>query len=191
MRDEAGRPVARSGDAVVERRVVRQDVGDSAYVVERQAATHGAVATPAVAERRVVSHRRIDPAAGLTVIAGVALGVIGAVAMARAGLSGPLDQPVVNVAGVTHTAILGMIELGMGLVLLWAGLSRDRDAILFTTILFGAAALVAAIEPQVGGGALAIERPWAVVLVVGFAFLALVAALAPSIWRSTDRVERL
>lgn len=119
------------------------------------------------------------------------LGVIGAVAMARAGLSGPLDQPVVQVAGVTHTAILGIIALAMGVVLVWAGLSRERGAILFTTILFGAAALVAAIEPGVGGGALAIERSWAVVLVIGFAILALVAASAPTIWRSSDRVERL
>ncbi len=157
----------------------------NSYVVEDR------VATPAVAERRVVAHRRFDPAATLTVMAGVALAVIGAVAMARAGLAAPLDEPVVQVAGVSHTAILGMIELGMGLVLVWAGLSRDRGAILFTTILFGAAALVAAIEPSVGGNALAIERSWAVVLVIGFGVLALIAAVAPTIWRTSDRVERV
>jgi hypothetical protein len=146
---------------------------------------------PVVEERRVISHRRFDPAATLMVIAGVVLAVVGAVAMARAGLSGPLDEPVVTVAGVTHTAILGIIELGMGLVLIWAGLSRDRGAMLFCAILFGAASLVAAIEPSVGGGALAIERGWAVILVIGFAVLALVAAAAPTIRRTTDRVERV
>jgi hypothetical protein len=139
----------------------------------------------------VVTRRRFDPAAVLAVIGAIALGVVGAVAIARAGLSGPLDQPVVEVAGVTHTAILGLVELGAGVVLLLAGLSRDRGAILFTSILFGAAALVAAIEPSVGGDALAIERSWAIVLVIGFGLIALVAAAAPTVWRATDRVERV
>lgn len=56
--------------------------------------------------------------------------------------------------------------------------------LLFTSILFGAASLVAAIEPTVGGGALAIERSWAVVLIVAFAAIALAAAFAPTVWRS-------
>ena len=43
----------------------------------------------------------------------------------------------------------------------------------------------------IGGDALAIERSWAVVLVVGFAVMALAAAMAPSMLRSTDRVERI
>jgi hypothetical protein len=174
------------GGQYIEHEVVRREAapGD-ARIVE-----HPVVGTVA-AERRVVSRRRFDPAAVLAVIAAIALGVVGAVAIARAGLSSPLDEPVVHVAGTTHTAILGIIELGAGLVLLWAGLSRDRGAILFTSILFGAAALVAAIEPSVGGDALAIERSWAVVLVIGFGLIALVAAVAPTVWRATDRVDRL
>ena len=62
---------------------------------------------------------------------------------------------------------------------------------LFASIAFGVAALVAAIEPGIGGDALAIERGWAVVLVVGFGVLALTAAVAPSMLRSTDRIERI
>jgi hypothetical protein len=58
-------------------------------------------------------------------------------------------------------------------------------------VAFGVAALVAAIEPGVGGDALAIERSWAIVLVAVFAVLALTAALAPSVLRSTDRIERV
>lgn len=144
-----------------------------------------------LAEEHVVSRRRFDPAAVLAVLVGLALGVIGAVAIARAGLEGPLDDPVVDVAGAAHTAILGLIEIGAGLLMIWAGLSRDRSAIIFLSVLFGAAALVAAIEPTVGGDALALERGWAVVLVVAFAVTALVAAVTPTIWRSTDRVERI
>jgi hypothetical protein len=174
------------GGPYVQREVVQRDaVTGDAQIVEHQ------VVGTVTAERRVVTRRRFDPAALLAVIASIALGVVGAVAIARAGLSSPLDEPVVEVAGTTHTAILGLVELGAALVLLWAGLSRDRGAILFTSILFGAAALVAAIEPSVGGDALAIERSWAVVLVIGFGLIALVAAVAPTVWRATDRIERL
>jgi hypothetical protein len=50
---------------------------------------------------------------------------------------------------------------------------------------------VAAIEPSVGGDALAIERSWAVFLTVAFAVTALVAALALSSLRQTERVEAI
>jgi hypothetical protein len=149
------------------------------------------VVAPAVGERRVVTRRSFSPAGVLAVLAAIGLAVIGAVALARAGLDGPLDEPVVQVAGTSHTALLGLIELGAALVLLLTGLSRDRGAILFASIVFGTAALVAAIEPSVGGDALAIERSWAIALVVLFGVIALVAALAPSVWRATERVDTL
>ena len=148
------------------------------------------VAVTPAASQRVVTTRRIDPASVLAVVVAVALGVVGAVAVARAGLEGPMDDPIVEVAGFTHTAILGFVEIGMAVVLVWAGLSRDRGALLFVSILFGAASLVAAIEPSVGGDALAIEQAWAVLLVFVFALIALTAALSPTLWRST-RVERI
>ena len=62
---------------------------------------------------------------------------------------------------------------------------------LSVTILFGAASLVAAIEPDLGGGVMALEKSWAVLLVVAFGVLALVAGVAPTVWRSSERVERL
>lgn len=155
------------------------------HVVQEQ------VVVPVSRSRRVVSASTFSPAAVLATIVAIALGVVGAVAVARAGLDGPLDDPVVEVAGLSHTALLGLIELGMGVVLLLAGLSRDRGAILFVSILFGAASLVAAIEPSVGGDALAIERSWAVTLAIAFAVVALVAAVMPSVWRSTERVDAI
>ena len=62
---------------------------------------------------------------------------------------------------------------------------------LFTSILFGGAGLVAAIEPSVGGDALAIESSWAVLFVVVFGVIALVAAFVPARWRTTQHVERV
>jgi hypothetical protein len=144
----------------------------------------------AAARTRTVAVRRYDPASALAVVVAIALGVIGAVALARAGVDGPLDDPVVEVAGFSHTALLGLIELGMAVILLTVGLSRDRGAVLFTSILFGAAALVAAIEPTVGGDALAVETSWAVVLVIAFGAIALAAAVLPAMWRTAERVER-
>jgi hypothetical protein len=142
------------------------------------------------ASTRTVASRRYDPASALAVVVAIALGVVGAVAVARAGLDGPLDEPVVEVAGFAHTALLGLIELGVAVILLAVGLSRDRGALLFTSILFGAAALVAAIEPSVGGDALAIETSWAVLLVIVFGVVAVAAAVVPAMWRTTERVQR-
>ena len=184
MRHRVVRTPPPEGVAYVDDRAVA-DPARPTYVVEQQ------LVAPGVAERRVVSHRRFDPAAVLMVVGGIALTVVGAVAAARAGFDGPMDEPVVQVAGVSHTALLGIIEVGMGLLTILAGLSRDRGTMLFTSIAFGVVALVAAIEPGIGGDALAIDRGWAVVLVVGFGVMALVAAVAPSVLRSTDRVERI
>ena len=141
-----------------------------------------------VSRTRTVATRRIDLAAALAVIAGIVLGIVGAVAIARAGLDGPLREPVVDVAGFSHTALLGIIEVAMAVILVAVGLSRDRGALLFTSILFGAAAVVAAIEPTVGGGALAIEKAWAVILAVVFGAIAVAAALLPPVRRTTERV---
>ena len=180
-----------SVDPYPEHRVVREDPTRPVVPAQPVVREHVVVeqSAPVTSSRRVVGARSFDPAAVLAVLLAIALGVVGAVAVARAGLEGPFDEPVVQVAGVSHTAVLGLIEIGMALVLLWAGISRDRGAILFVTILFGAASLVAAIEPSVGGDSLSIERSWVIVLVIAFGLVALVAALAPTVWRRTERVE--
>ena len=196
--DERGVPVIREQTPVAEHVVAADEptavVAQPAPVVqERVVVQQIPVVQPhrPMARARTVVTRRFDPASALAVIAAIALGVVGAVAVARAGLDGPLDDPIVEVAGFSHTAILGLIEVGMAVVLLAVGLSRDRGALLFTSILFGAAALVAAIEPSVGGDALAIESSWAVVLVIVFAAIALAAAVMPAIWRTTETVEQV
>jgi hypothetical protein len=188
---ESGVPVIREQTPVTERVVVAAE--PAPVVREHVVVQQIPVVQPPrdVARARTLATRRYDPASALAVVAAVALGVIGAVAVARAGLDGPLDDPIVDVAGFSHTALLGLIEVAMAVILLAVGLSRDRGALLFTSILFGAAALVAAIEPSVGGDALAIESSWAVVLVIVFGAIALVAAVMPAVWRTTERVERI
>ena len=124
-----------------------------------------------------------------TIIAGLAaigLLVLGGVTVARAGLDSSLDKPVVTVAGFTATGLLGLIEIGFGVVFLIAALARHRQAILFVGILGGVGALIAVFQSSLGHGSLAIERGFAVwaAIVMG---VIVVSALLPTIRRSSTR----
>ncbi len=54
------------------------------------------------------------------------------------------------------------------------------------SILVAVAALIAAIEPI---EALAVERSFAVLIVIAAALIAALAALVPTMWRTTEHVE--
>lgn len=127
----------------------------------------------------------VDPAAIIAGIIGIALLVLGGITAARAGLDGALDEPIVTVAGYTATALLGLIELGLGLFLVIAALSRTQGTILFIGIAGLVAALVAVFQPTVGGGSLAIERGLALWFTVAMAIV-VVSALLPTIRRRSS-----
>ena len=80
---------------------------------------------------RTDSSRSFAPDAVVAAIAGVALLVVGSIAMTRAGFKGPLDVPVLKVLGFTHTAILGIVEAVIGACLLIAGAARSKGATMF------------------------------------------------------------
>jgi len=61
---------------------------------------------------------RFSPAAMAAGIVAVLLLVLGLIAVARGGLSGPITEPAVDVAGFSPTPLLGLIEAGTGLALL-------------------------------------------------------------------------
>ncbi len=132
----------------------------------------------------------VDPSAIIAGIVGVALLVLGGITAARAGFDGPFDEPVVTVAGYTATALLGVIELGFGLFLVLAAVSRSQGAILFVGIIGLVASLVAVFEPSDRDGALALERGLAVWFAVAMAVV-VISALIPSIRRrsSVRRVD--
>ena len=52
---------------------------------------------------------------------GVGFVAVGLLAMVRAGIDGSFATPVVEVLGVTHTAWLGLAEVGLGVLLILAG----------------------------------------------------------------------
>ena len=156
-------------------------VGEVAFVEPLQ---------PALASETVRTSRTsgFTPAALVAGIVAIGLLLIGGITAARAGIDGSLDEPVVEVAGYTATALLGLIELVVGIALLSAALSRAQSAILFLGMAGGVMALVAVFQPSVGEGSLAIERGVAVVAALVMAAVVL-AALLPTIWRRSV-VER-
>ncbi len=152
------------------------DVPARAVVVDQAAVGSETVLTSHTAS--------FEPASIVASVAAIALLLLGGITAARAGLDGSLDEPVVTVARYTATAWLGLIEIGFGLVLLTAALTRSHSAILFLGIAGGVAALVAVFQPSVGGDVLAIEREFAVVAAIVMGAI-VAAALLPTARRSS------
>jgi hypothetical protein len=138
----------------------------------------------------VVSTRRVSLPAILAGILGVGMIVWGVLVLARAGLDGAFQDPVVIVAGLNANALSGSIVAGLGLLLLIAALTADRAAILFGAIVTGIAALVGVFEPDVGHGALDIERELPVIVAIGAVVVILAVALVPNMQRRVHHIDR-
>ncbi|MBI5088655.1 MAG: hypothetical protein HZB15_07295 [Actinobacteria bacterium] len=177
------------------REVVARPVRPAAYAAPAgQVVTAPTAVVTEVPPHEVVAVRTsmsVSPAAVVAGIAAVALMLFGAINLARAGLDSPLRDPVVEVAGFEGTAVLGMIALGAGILLLGSAFSRDRGAIMFVSIIIGVAATTVAIEPNVGGGTISTEAAFGVAVAIMAAVVAVVSALAPTMRRTSDRIERI
>jgi hypothetical protein len=136
--------------------------------------------------RDTVRERHWDVAPGqiVSAIVGVGFVAMGVVAVARAGLDTPLSEPVVNVLGYTHTAWLGLIEIGVGLLLMLAGLNSFARAasVVLGTMLVVAGVLIQAI-PEDLPRELALDEDMGMPLVVVGAIVALAAMILPA-WRT-------
>lgn len=130
---------------------------------------------------------RWDLPALLAAATGVALIVIGVLALVRSGIDGTWYQPVVEVAGISHTPLLGAIEIGVGVLLVLAAMAGVRVLAALVALAAGVAAVVVAIEPGAVERELAIETEWAVALAVG---LLAVGLLILSLGRAGERRER-
>lgn len=163
-------------EAVVAERVVAQPV-----VVERAAASQ---------YETVSTSRHVSGAAIVAGIVGVALLIMGLIACLRGGFSSPLNDPVVSVLGFTHTAVLGIVEVGAGLLLLLAAVSGSRGYQIFSGTMLGVFGVVAAAEPAKLQEQLAIEKSFAVILAVAGLVVVLAAALLPNYARYVERSAR-
>lgn len=147
-------------------------------------------------ERRLDREEAVDTRAGrwdigsvLAAAAGVALVVIGTLALARTGIDRSWYQPVDQVLGMDHTALLGAVEVGVGVVLVLAGLAGARMLAALVALAVGTTATVVAIEPDVVDRELAIEQDWATVLAIaGFALAAVLIVSRER--RHERRIER-
>jgi hypothetical protein len=74
------------------------------------------------ATRAVKTRRRFTWGQVLILLAGVASLVFGIGSIALAGLAGSITEPIVDVLGFSHTPLLGVIEVGAGVVLILAAL---------------------------------------------------------------------
>ncbi len=149
------------------------------------------VAAPVVPVVTATSIRRFAPDAVIAALVGLVLTVIGLIAITRAGIDDPIEQPVVEVLGFTHTTWLGAIEVAIGLGLLLSGAARSRGgAILFGSIL-GVGAFVGAVQQDSFDESLALESSFAWLLVIAGAVVVLAALLVPRTISRTERVTTL
>jgi len=136
--------------------------------------------------RRTVDRRVISPAQIVAGIIGLALVVIGGVALARVGL-GSLTGDTTTVLGIGHTPLLGLIDVVAGLFFLGAAASSGvRGTLIGLSLVAIAFGAIVAIEPNAFDSALGGGRELGLLyLIVGV--VGLLAALA---FRTTviDRV---
>jgi hypothetical protein len=150
------------------------------------------VTRPAVAEQRVATTgRSYAPDSFIVGLIGLALLVIGLIAMVRAGFDGPMDDPVVKVLGVTHTATLGILEAAIGLLLLICAAARSRGGAMFFGLVLGVGGIVGAVQTDSFRRSLALQSGWAWVCVAAAAVVVLVSLLMPRVATRNTRVEAI
>jgi hypothetical protein len=153
----------------------REVLGGGAPGVAGPGGGGGGWEAPPTLERWDLVESRWSLGSVVVVLVGAALAVLGVVAVTRTGLDDSWYRPVVAVAGVRHTPLLAVVEAGVGVVLVGAGLAGARGAAALVCISGAMAAGVAAVEPGLVAGELALQRWWAVTLAAGGAGLAVVA----------------
>ncbi len=151
------------------------------HIVVTEPAVHQTVAT--------MTGRRFAFDSVLVGVAGVALTIVGLIAITRGGFDGAMDQPVVEVMGFTHTTTLGLIEIGIGLSLLISAAARSRSAATFFGLVLGVGGIVGAVQTDSFRRSLALESGMAWLAVITGAVIVLVSLLMPRVVRTSTRVE--
>jgi len=136
----------------------------------------------------VVPSRPVDRASGwprvnagsvLAIAAGAALAIVGCVVLLRTGVDETWFRPRAEFLDADHTALLGVLEIGAGLILLLAGLTGSRVLVAIVGLSMALGATALAIEPEELQRELAIERWWAWALAGVGVVVTLAALQAP------------
>jgi hypothetical protein len=138
-------------------------------------------------ESSTVAHWRW---AGLfSVAVGLFFVIMGAVTLVGAGLSEPIDEPVIEVLGFGHTAVLGFIELAVGFVLVVAGASTAGSTVeAFVGMLLVVGGILGWADSGEVSATLGLENSYCVLAIVLGAAVTLVSILTPG--ESTARYSR-
>jgi hypothetical protein len=143
------------------------------------------VTIPSRSLERTSPWRSVSVGPLLAIAAGAALAVVGSVALVRTGIDGTWFRPRIRVLDADHTALLGALEIGAGLLLLLGGLTGSRVLVAILGLAMALGATAVAIEPQELQRELAIERWWAWTLAATGVVLTLAALQAPREHRKT------
>jgi hypothetical protein len=81
---------------------------------------------------------------------GLVLAIVGVITVARAGIDGTLNVPIVRAGGFDQSAMVGLAELGFGLLLVLGALSyAARGFVVFVGVLMVGGVLVGAGGPTI------------------------------------------
>ena len=148
------------------------------------------VAAPVVGARvRSAYSSHFEPDAIIAAIVGLALLLLGLIAVTRGGFDGEMSDPVVEVLGFTHTTTLGLIEVAIGVCLLIAGATRSRSGAMFFGALLGVGAFVGAVQTESFDKSLALESSMAWLAVIAGAVVVLSALMLPRFARHSTVIE--
>ncbi len=146
-------------------------------------------AEPIVERRTRATARRWAFDSAVCGAVGIVFAVVGLIAVTRGGFDGPLSDPVVDVVGFQHTTLLGLIEIGVGAVLLLAAAVASRGAAVFFGVLLGIGSFVGAIESDRFADRLGLESNFAWISFVLAVVVVLAALLVPRITSQTTTYE--
>lgn len=150
-----------------------------------------AVAPVSAGHVRTAYNSRFAPDAVIAGLVGLALLLVGLIAIVRGGFDGPMSDPVVSVLGFTHTTTLGLIEIGIGLALLLSGATRSRSGEMFFGAVLGIGAFVGAVQTDSFKKSLALESSMAWLVVIAAVVVVLSAMLLPRYARNSTVIEHL
>ena len=147
------------------------------------------VETPVGATSSVTVARHFSPGQIIGGLAGAVLVLVGIVAVTRNGVDSSLNQPVSDVMGLSQSALIGLIEIGAGLLLVLSAAAASMRGFMGV---IGALTLVGGIIVAAAGTKLSLDlgaehsTGWFMVVMGAIAVL---GSLMPSITRTNRRVE--
>ena len=162
-----------------------------APVVEQQYVAPEYVVPASAGQVRTAYASRFAPDSIIAGIAGLVVLVTGLIAIVRGGFDGPMSTPVVQVLGFTHTTTLGLIEVGLGLLLLLSAATRSRGGEVFFGAVLGIAGFVGAVQTESFKKTLALESSMAWLAVAIGAVVVLAALMLPRYARQSTQVTNV